>query len=132
MKTTKILGTSYIENLSNKFQYLFTEIDDKQPIKLFGAEVSEGWKNLLDGLLVKLITLDPSHTVRILQIKEKFGGLRFYVNGANEQIHELISEYEDNSLYICEVCGEPGTLHVTGHWYQTRCSKHKGDSRPVE
>lgn len=126
-----ILGTEYIEKLDEKFQYLFEEIDDRWPIKMFGAEVQDGWKNLLDGLFVKLITLDPMRTVRVLQIKEKFGGLRFYVHGANKQVHDLISEYESESYKICEECGEPGALRIDGYWYKTRCSKHKGESRLV-
>jgi len=44
-------------------------------------------------------------------VKEKFGGLRFYVNcRRNEAIRQRIEAAIQESFHTCEVCGQPGTL----------------------
>ena len=57
------------------------------------------------------------------QVKEKFGGLRFYVNGANEEHYNYISFAENMSYRTCEKCGNPGKLYTNG-WHTTLCEKH--------
>ena len=44
----------------------------------------------------------------MLQVKEKFGGLRFYANYNNEATSSLIEAAAIESFYTCEVCGRPG------------------------
>ena len=39
----------------------------------------------------------------ILQVKEKFGGLRFYVNGANDTIRRSLEAAVQESLHTCEI-----------------------------
>jgi hypothetical protein len=63
------------------------------------------------------------HQVVAVQVKEKFGGLRFYVNGGDEKIHNYISMAESMSYRMCEVCGSPGKLYTDG-WYTTLCPTH--------
>jgi hypothetical protein len=41
----------------------------------------------------------------VLQVKEKFDGLRVQVNHANDDIRQLILAAELESLHTCEVCG---------------------------
>ena len=64
----------------------------------------------------------------VLQVKEKFGGLRFYVNSATEEMYRLISEAESQSYEICEECGKPGTLSqkIKGGWMKTLCLECRG------
>lgn len=57
----------------------------------------------------------------VFQIKEKFGGLRFYQNGNCDDIHILIKEAENQSLQTCEVCGNPGKMRQHGGWLSTKC-----------
>lgn len=59
-----------------------------------------------------------------VQVKEKFGGLRFYVNGANDKQYELIDFAESLSLTTCEVCGKKGKRNRSG-WITTRCKEHR-------
>lgn len=54
------------------------------------------------------------------QVKEKFGGLRFYMTSANDEIRELVSEAEALSYKTCEECGEPGEERDT-RWIRTLC-----------
>ena len=45
---------------------------------------------------------------RVLQVKEKFGGLRYYVEGGDKAIESFIRFAERSSYKICEDCGQGG------------------------
>lgn len=60
---------------------------------------------------------------KIVQVKEKFGGLRFYADGCTEAQDQLISFAETLSAMTCEVCGAPGTLRTDG-WIKCLCDTH--------
>lgn len=57
------------------------------------------------------------------QVKEKFGGLRFYVTGATDKHYQYISFAESISYHTCEECGAPGKTYTDG-WYTTLCDIH--------
>jgi hypothetical protein len=65
----------------------------------------------------------PIEQVIALQVKEKFGGLRFYYSGGDAYISGVVQLAEDMSYNICEVCGNPGTQTSSG-WIRTLCSEH--------
>ncbi len=60
----------------------------------------------------------------VFQVKEKFGGLRFYIDPlidtVADQIYEAIDEAEKKSIQTCEICGSPGKQGGHG-WIQTLC-----------
>lgn len=58
------------------------------------------------------------------QVKEKFGGLRFYYRGGDEYIHGLAAMAESMSYATCEECGNPGSPN-SGGWISTRCAAHR-------
>lgn len=60
-----------------------------------------------------------------LQIKEKFGTLRFYGAGISDFINGVIYMAESMSGRMCETCGKPARSSVDGSWYSTRCDEHK-------
>lgn len=60
------------------------------------------------------------------QVKEKFGGLRFYYDGGDEYIHGLVAMAESMSYVTCEVCGSPGRVYTDG-WHATLCDKHAAE-----
>ena len=91
------------------------------------CSVEDGWLQLLHDCIAELIAADWDK--HILQIKEKFGGLRFYIGSGSEEVHDIIRKYEDLSYETCEVCGETGELRLDcgwhgGRWYKTMCKKH--------
>ena len=91
------------------------ELINKYPNLLGNLEYiacSDGWYTLLDELCSKLIKVSPE-TVAV-QIKEKFGGLRFYVSSCNDEGYQLIHDAERKSLRICEFCGRPATKVCDG------------------
>ena len=58
------------------------------------------------------------------QVKEKFGGLRFYTNGYTDVVQGMISMAESMSYRTCEVCGSPGRSNNYG-WISTLCDTHR-------
>ena len=63
--------------------------------------------------------------VRVNQVKEKFGGLRFYWSGGNDVIAGLVAFAEAMSMQICEICGDKGETDWKKPWVKTLCEKHK-------
>ena len=65
----------------------------------------------------------PNTGFSVQQVKEKFGGLRYYCPG-NERIFRLIRFAEILSKQTCEVCGKPGKLESPHGWMSTVCKEH--------
>jgi RNA polymerase-binding transcription factor DksA len=65
----------------------------------------------------------PEHFY-VVQAKEKFGGLRFYITSAPQEVHDLIHKAEEESYHICEECGKKGTLRKDLGWWLVLCEKH--------
>jgi hypothetical protein len=87
-------------------------------------ECGDGWYPMLVELSDKIkaiLDLKKHHTFNVVQVKEKFGTLRFYADGCTEAINDLIDEYEKKSKAICELCGEKSSLITVGHWIYNRC-----------
>lgn len=70
---------------------------------------------------------EPVEQVVATQVKEKFGGLRFYYNGGDDYIRGVVGMAEEMSYRTCEVCGSPGKLR-RGGWYRTLCDTHAKES----
>lgn len=83
---------------------------------------NSGWHSLIQKLIEDLIRLGWDK--EICQVKEKFGGLRFYINEGSEEIYERIHQAERESYEICEDCGAPGELRKDLGWYFTLCDIH--------
>ena len=91
----------------------------------WGFECGDGWEPLIRKLSEKIETYNkenPGSPVIAVQVKEKFGGLRFYITGAPEWIHDLINKAENKSYAVCEMCGKPGEERSTG-WILTLCDE---------
>lgn len=91
-----------------------------------GLEINEGWYELVDELCNKLqeyTDKDGHNQVEAVQVKEKFGGLRFYTKGCSDEQAGCISAYEGVSYSTCEICGEPGERR-DGGWISVRCDNH--------
>jgi len=62
--------------------------------------------------------------VVIDQIKEKFGGLRFYYHGGDDHISGMVRMAETWADNTCEKCGDKGKRR-SGGWVRTLCDKHE-------
>lgn len=97
--------------------------EDKGPIvDAYYFSVYEGWYPIIKDLINELIALGWDK--RITQVKEKFGGLRFYIETYSEGYHEVISKYEKLSYKTCEKCGNDGTNRKIKNWLCTLCDDH--------
>lgn len=91
-------------------------------------EYNEGWDDLVNTLVTKLYAIDPK--MEIFQIKEKFGGLRAYIDPSHDlsdedadRFNKLIREAEDASYEICDRCGKTGRTIAINGWYMTVCEE---------
>lgn len=89
-----------------------------------GSWIQPGWFNLVVELDKQLAQLHPDYVID--QVKEKFGGLRYYVSGVDSELgNQLITDAESKSYQICDQCGAPGQKCVINEmWLATRCELH--------
>ncbi len=85
-------------------------------------DVQVGWYPLIKNLIDELITLGWDK--QVTQVKEKFGGLRFYINDGSDEIYDKITEAEKLSHETCELCGKKGELRTKIRWFTTLCDEH--------
>lgn len=138
-----------MNDILENYEYLLPSKDSQEPISLFGIECSEGWRILLEKVLL-LISSDYRGALRYLkyaeekndpvlienvkkrveeeksklpiicQIKSKFGTLRIYADNMNDYTLGVISMAEELSGSICEFCGNKGK-QTGGGWITTLC-----------
>jgi hypothetical protein len=127
--------------------------DMRNTAMCWGFSIGDGWYQLIDSLCASLQwNTDKNRYPQVIamQVKEKWGGLRFYYytmppepleisedekklykfinDRENEQdgsIRGQISMIESLSYRVCEECGvwkEDGTLNIKG-WYKSYCDK---------
>lgn len=59
--------------------------------------------------------------VTVDQVKEKFGGLRFYYTGGDDVIHGMVWLAESMSYNTCEICGSTKNIGRTKGWIKVIC-----------
>jgi len=129
--------------LYEKYPKIFAQKDwpMTQTAMCWHFECSDGWYDLIDSLCSEIQAhIDNENwsiqykresgklpadapdffQVEATQVKEKFGGLRFYVNYYDDYIRGLISMAETISYKTCETCGLPGKPNDDG-WIATLC-----------
>ena len=97
------------------------------------AGVGPGWESLVDELHEHVLSLDPE--IVIDQVKEKFGGLRYYVtvsdDGPESAVYALIGEYEKRAFKTCEWCGATEGVETSAgekkRWLKTLCPTHRAE-----
>lgn len=71
------------------------------------------------------INLTPKvNWIHVEQIKEKFGGLRFYYQGGDDEISGMVRMAESWANHACETCGNKGERR-SGGWIRTLCDFHE-------
>ena len=127
--------------MSQDYEAFAKKMEEKYP-KMFsqpygGVTVSTGWWPIIESLCANI----QSHTdwwnknretrpvveqVVVEQIKEKFGGLRFYYQGGDDTIRGMVRMAEAWADRHCEECGSPGTSR-SGGWVRTLCDYHEAE-----
>lgn len=98
-------------------------------------ECALGWYDILHDLSIKIesILIDYEEKYKVaegeeneivemfaVQVKEKYGTLRFYMSCETDEIFDLIHETEALSSQTCENCGAPAKMRGT-RWFEVRC-----------
>lgn len=111
-----------------------------------GFCVGDGWYHILEALCRRIqATIDnreqhiiwaaqngkyvePIPQVVVAQIKEKFGGLRFYYDGGNEEISGMVEMAESWAIQSCETCGNRGKMRGRS-WIYVACDEHAKEDK---
>lgn len=101
-----------------EYDYEYTELD----------EMPDGWRiafgeQMCEEIKQELLRAGGEKLLNeymIVQIKEKYGGLRFYDNGFTKEGFDIIAKYERLSERTCICCGKPATKISKG-WVSPFC-----------
>lgn len=106
-----------------------------------GVCTGPGWWPILENLCANIDSYTNWHNsmaekypseyeafapVTVAQIKEKFGGLRFYYDGGDAKIDGMVRMAESWAENACEECGKPGRRRAGG-WVKTLCDEHEAE-----
>lgn len=90
----------------------------------------KGWRkkfgeSFCEELREELIKFNFLNKYKVLQIKEKYGELRWYNNGIpiGSKIYDIIDKYSELSTHICIYCGRPAKIINNMGWYEPICDK---------
>lgn len=95
------------------------------------SAIGKGWWPIVEKLHKQLLKIDPDY--KIGQIKEKFGGLRYYYTSSlvdsttqydavlQDQMQALVRNAVAQCAEICEICGDTGSLREYNGWVKTLC-----------
>ena len=127
------------EKLCAKYPKIFKSRygDRRETLMNFGFCCDDGWYNIINSLCgviqahvehkryihkeMSAELFDEQHQVVAAQVKEKFGGLRFYIDNNDDYVRGAIMMAESISQETCETCGGVGKQSGSG-WIRTRCS----------
>lgn len=107
-----------------RFPEVFGPLDQLQPLVSYqGLALGDGWMPLLDRLCCDLaaVICDDRLRFRTIQVKQKFGGLRFYAQGGTARAQALIDAAKVRSSKICERCGKLSHLRNRSGYMTTVC-----------
>jgi hypothetical protein len=114
-------------------QELFQELKTKYPVlleQISHFECDDGWYDIIDALCSTIANNGCSYNddpLQVTQVKEKFAGLRFYVNYSEDKIDAAIEMAMKMSTRTCEVCGNRGHVVTSGYWIKTLCDTHRDE-----
>jgi hypothetical protein len=127
---------SYTEHQYEEFSKRMEETYPKMFAEPYGGfAVGAGWWPIIENLCANIQhhtdwwnknreTRPVVEQVTVNQIKEKFGGLRFYYSGGDDEISGMVRMAESWAAHSCEECGTPGKRR-SGGWIRTLCDHHE-------
>jgi hypothetical protein len=130
------MDARYDELLCERYRVIFRDRHGAMTATAmcWGFACGDGWYALIDTLCAEIQRhVDAAHVqpVVAVQVKEKFGALRFYTTGGDEYTRGLIWAADAMSAFICEKCGAPAVSSGNG-WIVTHCAEHGGVAFPLD
>jgi hypothetical protein len=130
-------GRNWRDDLLKRYHNLFVAPHEDLSTASGYPTVDDGWCDLLEKACARIaqaLSREPGGVVRVRQIKEKFGTLRFYYGTKNlsdqtkKAVELAVDLAEARSKCTCEVCGNEGDLYDKDGYIMTRCPDHaEGD-----
>ena len=125
------MGPELQQKLFDKYPKIFEDKDKspQQTAMCWGIETGDGWFDIIDKLCYNIQNyIDDNKVAQIkaIQVKEKYGTLRFYTDYYHNMTEVYIQHAENKSAKTCEVCGKPGKMNTEG-WITVRCDQHTDD-----
>ena len=108
---------------TKKYPKLFARLDD--------FSTGDGWDEILKELSERLEPFCDDE-VYAVQVKEKFGGLCFYMSRYMDEIQDLITYAENTCWITCERCGQPGEYRDDLWWVRTLCDDCRSGVPPEQ
>lgn len=119
-----------IEDLFEKHPRIFKLMED--PYYSISSDLPPAWLKTVDslcGCIQEYIDninqnnkhLDPVDQVVCEQVKEKFGGLRFYYHGGDKKCDGMVEMTEYLTWNICQNCGSDEDVQTTEGWIFRLC-----------
>ena len=116
------------------------EAMNDSPLSWDGISIGDGWYDIVDTLCENIVLYLQKYNksnndrldCKVQQIKEKFGGLRFYIDSGDDRIYDLIDKAENTSEIVCELCGTYKDVGKTDGWITTirkSCHSKINDNR---
>lgn len=108
----------YINYMLGKYSQEFKE-------KYFENDFNKLKENCMNGSEYNSSWPEEKYVYKVvaIQVKEKYGTLRFYVYGGDEYTNGIIDMAEAMSAVTCEICGDKGVERNERGWYSTMCDK---------
>lgn len=121
---------TFAKSMEEKYPKMFAN-------KYGGFAVGKGWYPILEKLCANIQHhidwQNKNHEkhpvveqVVVEQIKEKFGGLRFYYQGGDDKVDGMVRMAESWADIACEECGGIGKRRHGG-WVRTLCDQHEAE-----
>lgn len=112
----ELLCRNYPELYRNRHDSL------KQSLMRWGFGCDDGWYPIVNTISKLIIQHNPKAIA--LQVKEKFGALRYYCRPVDDYVNGVVQIAGKISLITCEECGMPGMCYNAGGWLAVRCPIH--------
>lgn len=105
-----------LENRLGKRYVFMRKIDSRTGERLEESilcDCGDGWYDLIVDLCYEIqeycqLNKVDMATLKVLQVKEKYGELRFHLESIPEGLYEITKKYEKLSKDVCEMCGGLG------------------------
>lgn len=130
---------SWQDDLIARHPDLFTLTQNGQTSAPGWPTCGDGWRELVEAAVARIadaVAAAPAGSLRIVQVKEKFAGLRLYWEGTGlsdeikNSVEEAVALASARSICTCETCGKTGRLFKRGGFYLTACDEH-AQGKPV-
>jgi hypothetical protein len=131
-KATRKEFQSHFSNLIEKNPMAVVRIKSPigpgwEPLTVKNMYIGPGWYPIIDRLVADLLKLGWDGEV--LQVKEKFSTLRFYIDQSSEVLRDRIAMAEDEASRTCNRCGQSGSPRESQ--CEVLCDEHASGARTL-